>query len=520
MPPSGLQRLLTAPPILLLISSLASADAITGRVVDANGVGVAGVDIDPISLGGGNPDEQNDGTDAAGYFTTTLDPGVYEVRFFAPANSGLLPGVVTPVVVAGTKNMGTITLSLGAIVSGTIRNEANQPVGNVRIDHFNAATGAKYVSKGNTTNAFGNFQLTVPKLTAVRYELLTNLILTQVLVPREIVATASGDMNVGNLILKTGVHVTGTARGESVTTIAYADLDVTDTATGQTVFTPSDNTNISGLFDVVLAPGTYDLELTRPSHMVVVSADLDAVVVGTSALNVGDMLMRDGVYLVGTVRDASGQTVQAVDVNVYEVATGRSLALSSDNTNALGAYLVVVPPTLLDVVFSPPWTHSVLEKDRHLGVNVPSTGLQLDGELPGRGPVSYWPSSGAPVPLPPVILPIGAGSAGSTGVPHIHGERDARGIVTLFFNGGRPGAQAALLLGRDEHALAALEGVHVVRPDQRLALRLDEKGEARFQLPAADATLSGLRIYAQLAVHDVEADFGFALSPVLALELP
>ena len=520
MPPSGLQRLLTVPPVLLLIGSLASADAITGRVVDANGVGVAGVDIDLVSLGGGNPDEQNDGTDAGGFFTTTIDPGVYEVRFFAPPSAGLLTGVVSPVVVAGTKNMGTITLSFGAIVSGSIRNQANQPVGNVRIDYFDATTGAKFVTKGNTTNAFGNFQLTVPNLTPVRYEILTNLVLTQVLVPREIVATANGSLNVGNLTLKTGVHVTGTARGESVTTIAYADLDVTDTATGQTVFTPSDNTNISGIFDVVLPPGAYDLELTRPNHMVVVSADLDAVVVDTIPLNVGDMLMRDGVYLLGTVRDASGQTVQAVDVNVYEVATGRSLALSSDNTNAAGAYMVVVPPTLLDVVFSPPWQHSVLEKDRHRNVSVPTGGLQLDGQLPGRGPVGYWPSTGAPAPMVPVILPMGTGTAGSNGVPHIRGARDSRGNITLFFSGGRPEAQAALLLGRSEHAVAALEGVHVVRPDLRLALRLDENGEARFQLPTADATLSGLQAYAQLAVHDVEADFGFALSHVLALEIP
>src|SRR5262245_65609301 len=87
--PLGLQRLLTAlPPLLLLspLASLASADAITGRVVDQNGVGVAGVDIDVINLGsGGNPHELNDGTDINGNFLTTIDgPGVYEIRFFPP----------------------------------------------------------------------------------------------------------------------------------------------------------------------------------------------------------------------------------------------------------------------------------------------------------------------------------------------------------------------------------------------------------------------------------------------------
>src|SRR5215510_3927937 len=103
--PLGLQRLLTALPPLLLLSplgSLASADAITGRVVDQNGVGVAGVDIDVINLGsGGNPHEVNDGTDANGNFLTTIDQsGVFEVRFFPPPPplTSLLTGVVTNVV--------------------------------------------------------------------------------------------------------------------------------------------------------------------------------------------------------------------------------------------------------------------------------------------------------------------------------------------------------------------------------------------------------------------------------------
>lgn len=520
MPPLGLQRLLTVPPLLLLIGSLASADAITGRVVDANGVGVAGVDIDLISLGGGgNPHEANDGTDANGYFTTTCDAGVYEVRFYAPPppTTTLLTGIVSPVVVAGTKNMGTIVLTTGVSVSGTAKNAANLPVGNVKINAYNATTGTQYHVKANLTNAFGSFALAMPNSTPLRLEVLTNLVPVQVLVPREISLTTSGNVSLGDVALQTGYHVTGTVRTQAGAAVSGADVDVTDLTTGATLFTPSDNTNSLGVFDVVVPAGTYDLDVTRPASLVLVSADVNSLVV-SAATNVGILTMRNGVFLSGTVRDHRGLPVLAADVNVYEVSTGLSLALGSDNTNAAGFYSVVVPPVLIDVVFSPPGAHNLLHKDRHDNVNVTAS-MTLDGSLPRRGPTSFFPSAPPPPTTKPVFLPFSAGTQGSNGVPHIRGTRTTDGTVTLFFSGGRPGAHADLLLGLHERFLP-VAGTHVVRPELRLALRLDANGEARFQLPPAHATLSGLRAYAQLAVRDPKAELGLALSHVLALELP
>jgi len=520
MPPLGLQRLLTVTPLLLLIGNLASADAITGRVVDANGVGVAGVDIDLISLGGGgNPHEANDGTDANGYFTTTCDAGVYQVRFYAPPppTTSLVTGIVSPVVVVGTKNMGTVVLQTGAVVSGTAKNAANLPVGNVKVNAYHATTGVQHHVKANLTNAFGSFALALPDNTPLRLEVLTNLVPVQVLVPREFEFTPIGNTSLGNITLHTGHHVTATVRTAAGIAVIGADVDVTDLANGKTLFTPSDNTNSFGIFDVVVPPGSYDLDVTRPAGMVLVSVDVNNLAVN-AATNLGTLTMRDGVFLSGTVRDHRGQPVLAADVNVYEVSTGLSLALGSDNTNVAGFYTVVVPPVLIDVVFSPPGPHYVIHKDRHDSVNVTAS-MTLDGSLPSRGPTSYFPSA-PPVPairLP--LLPFSAGTQGSNGVPHIRGARATDGTVTLHFSGGRPHAQAELLLGRTEGLLARF-GTHVVSPDHRLALRLDAKGEAHFQLPAPDANLSGLRVFAQLAVRDPQAELGLALSHVLALQLP
>lgn len=515
MTPLGLQRLLTVLPPLLLIGSLASADAITGRVVDANGVGVAGVDIDFVSLGsGGNPHEANDGTDANGNFLTTVDAGVYEIRFYAPAppTTVLLTGVLTPVTVVGTKNLGTITLVAGASVQGTVHNQASLPVGNVRLDVFREDTGARVLMKGNVTSAFGTFNIAVPKNVPLRTQVLTNLVLGQVLVPREIFATIPASTNIGVLTLDTGFHLTGTVLSQSSTPIASADIDVTVLPGGETLFTPSDNTNSLGVFDVVVPAGNFDLEVNRPTALVLVGAKANNLTVN-APMNLGVLVLRNGVFLSGTVRDRRNLPVLAADVNVYELATGQSLALGSDNTNAAGFYSVVVPTGALDVVFSPPGPHGPWAKDWHRNQLI-SANTTLDGHL-NSAPSTVAPTSQAPRGHAPVALPFGAGTAGSLGVPFISTSSSPAGLTLRLF-GGRPGALAQLGLGMRESELGLEPGVHLVHALVRLPVRLDAAGNGKITLPVAASAL-GHTLHAQFGVLDPLAQRGLALSHVVAL---
>lgn len=514
MAPHRLQRLLAVLPLLLTFGSLASADAITGRVVDPNGAGVAGVDIDFVNLGsGGNPHELNDGTDANGNFLTTVDPGVYEVRFFAPQGTSLLTGVLASVVIVGTKDVGTIPLVLGASTTGTTKNTAGVPVANVRVDVFDLTTGAKVLMKNNVTNAFGNFNVIVPMNVPLRTELLTGGVVGQVLVPRELFGTVTGSTSFGTKTLLPGFHVTGTVRNQLGAAILGADVDVTDPVTGDTFFTPSDNTNTLGVFDVVLPAGTFDLEVNRPATAVLVGVDVDNLVV-SAATNLGVLTMRNGVFLSGTVRNSAGATVQAADVNVFEVATGLSIALGSDNTNALGFYSVVVPTGLLDVVFSPPGPHHALAKDRHFNVSV-TTNTTLDGEFPGAPPRA---SQHAGLPKPVMPLPFGSAAPGTGGsVPHIRGTLGKTGL-TLWITGARPGASARILLGSEHQTLAARSGLELVRPEAQLPLVLDARGEARLHLSLGNAARLGRALDLQLVVLDPGAARGLATSHVLAIE--
>ncbi len=537
------QRLLTVPP-LLLFASLASADAITGRVVDANGVGVAGVDIDFIKLGGGggNPHELNDGTDANGNFVTTVDPGIYEVLFFPPTPpvTTLLAGSVTPVSISGTVNMGTITLVAGASLQGTVQNDASAPVGGVKISVYKTNTEALVLMKNNTSSAFGTFNIAVPKNQPLRAEFLTSGVIGQTLAPQAILGTIPGNTNMGTLTLHTGFHVTGTVRRENGTAVFGADVDAI-TPANLTLFTPNDNSNTLGIFDVIIPAGSYQLSITRPTGQVLVDIELNNVLV-SAATDVGTVTLRNGVFLTGGVRDGLGNPVVAADVNAIEVATGLPLALGADNTNATGFYSVVVPTGLLHIRFAPPGPHTLLDTVQYRNVLV--TGNTTRNAVLNRK--SLTPSNqGNATITGPIILPFAHGTPGSgLSVPHQEGHFASSGSTTTMTGsssigstggstagisassvslqvfGGRPGASAELLLGIEEHALASAPSLHLVRPTARIPVVLDAEGKAQVTLPLADITVAGRTTFTQFLVIDTGAQRGFALSQVLAIQIP
>jgi hypothetical protein len=512
-----LQRLLATIPPLLLLGALASADAITGRVVNASGVGVAGVDIDFIRIGGGgNPHEMNDGTDANGNFVTTVDPDVYEIRFYPPSppTTTLLTGIVTPVVVSGTVNMGTITLQAGVSLQGTVKNQAGTPVSGVRVNAFFDDTGVQIHLKNNITNAFGTFMIAVP-LGLLRGEYLTSGVVGQVLAPKATVGAITGPTNVGTVTLLNGYHVTGTVRRQNGVAVESADVDVTDRATGLTVFTPSDNTNTLGVFDVVLPAGNFDLDVTRPAGLVLVSVEVKNFNV-PAATNLGVLTMRNGVFLSGTVVDSDLAPVQGVDVNVKELATGLDVALGSDNTAANGTYQVVVPTGLLQVVFSPPGPHEATEKDWHRRVLV-SADTVLNGQLPGGAPGKLAPSPLGNLPKRSTTwgmpLLVGGGIPGRGGATPQLGLQVDGTSTSLRIVGAPPGASARLVLGWEARDTARF-GVRVVGARSSALVKLDTDGTATVDLPAASRGL-----HAQLLVPGA-GEGGPAVSPVLVWTAP
>jgi hypothetical protein len=496
---------------LFATAPLASADLVTGRIVGPSGAGVPGVDIDAVRVSNGNEEDnlENDGTSATGDFSTTIPPGVYDLYFFPPVppTTTHLPLVVRNVVITGTRNLGTLQLAPGIALSGRIQTQSGAPVGGVTLEVVDESTGAVVPLANDRSNAFGNFNLAVPA-GMLELRLDATSVLTPVLASRRLALAPAASTNLGNITLPPGFTVTGhVQRSADATAVGGVDLDLVDVATGEKLFLPHDNTSALGDFSVVVPAGTYDVELCAPFASRLVGKVLRNQVVSTS-LALGTIALAPGFVLSGTIRSFSGTLQAGADVDVR--SAGASVLTCSDNSNASGAYAVIVPAGTLKVTLHPPSFTLSLGSDVHKNVLV-SADLTLDGTLPFCAPAANY----------------GAGLAGTGGVvPHlaVSGGTPVAGNDAFAYElqSGRGGAQAYLMISLAPHSQALLGGTLLVLPGPCCsafypvtlggAAGAAGAGNLRFPLPFPIDLAAGVNLYAQFFVQDPAAPQGWAFS--------
>ena len=501
--------------LLALLAPTASADFITGRVVDQNGVGVGGVDIDVKNVvTGETPTIFNDGTDPDGFFTTTLPAGLYEVTFTPPP-----PPVTThlvldiePVAVVGTTAMGVIALPAGVSLSGHIENTAGLPVAGVNLDVIDETTGEKLETPQDTTDPFGNFEIAVPA-GPIEFRVNARPVIGQTLVSTAIELTPGGNTVLPDITLENGFVVQGIVRDSGGGPVENTDLDVYAVATGAKLYTPGDNTSATGAFNVIVGAGLWDVQFCPDPEDLLVAEEIKDLAV-SSATNLGVVSLQDGEVLQGTVRDSGGAIVVGADVDVSLSSTGASVVLCGDNTNSSGQYSVVVPAGTLDVHFRPPNFFMGLGSQRVTGVGVAGTTTR-NGVLPACAPASNY----------------GAGLAGKNGVvPRITtgGGVPSEGNSgwSIEMEDGLGGALAILVLSRQQVSVSGLGGTILVNISAAVSfdfvLTLDGPagvagaGSASFPVPSL-VGFAGFTGYAQFAVRDPAAPKGWALSEGLAI---
>jgi hypothetical protein len=499
---------LSAVAAFVLTASLAHAGVITGTVRNSAGQPVAGVNIDAdFSSGGGNPTVLNDGTDANGQFTTTITPdGVFDLTFVPPPPMAPLVLVLKDVAVVGTVNLGVVTLPPGVWLSGTVRNHLNQPLGGLNIDLLDAG-GDLLATNNDFTDAFGNFMVAAPK-GAVTLQLDPGALLP-LEAPREMALALTADTALGTLTLQQGFAVSATVRRTNGTGVADVDVDVTDVATGQKLYTPGDNSNATGLVDVVVPAGTYDIEFCPPFAEHLVAKFIAGQSVAATA-NLGVQTLQAGVVLSGTVQAFNGVKHAGVDVDVTFASSGVDVALCADNTAANGTYAVIVPTGTFHIRFTPPGCLP-LGSVKASNVVIAANKVQ-NGTLPSA-------SSGTVV---------GSGTPGTGGlIPTLNGvctPRIGNGLYGFGVGNARGGAHAFLSYTPNNVLAAPISiGGHVLAKRQQLlhiqlggAAGVAGAGSGTFELPIADnPALVGLTLKARCYVFDPQAAYQHAWSPAV-----
>lgn len=399
----------TALMFTLLVGAGLRADTVTGIVRDSAGLPINNVTLD--FSGGITPISPT--SNSSGIFSVTVPAGTYDITF-VPASTAHAPIQILGVVVSGTANLGTVTLPNGFTLSGTALTSTGAPIALGDINVYDAVTGAKLYTPGDNTTTTGTFAVVVPAGTFhVRVSPPAGLIVVAQQIQNVVVA---GNTSVGTITLPPGVQVTGTVRNaQTLAPLAVVDIDV-DTPSGVRIITPSDDTNASGVFTVIVPTGTFTFSFSPPPGMLIVGAQIPNVVVGGN-LNVGFVNLSPGFALSGTVRRPGNLPVALADIDVHNVLGSVRLFTPNDNTDVNGTFTVVVPAGNYRVNIDPGFASQLVAVDvGPIGVSGPATtgtvnlaaGVTLSGTVIGFNGLPLAnadidvlnPSTGLPISTP------------------------------------------------------------------------------------------------------------------------
>ncbi|MSR63347.1 MAG: hypothetical protein EXS08_12970 [Planctomycetes bacterium] len=495
----------------LLLAANPFADFITGTVLGSNGAPAVGVNIDAIRVSNGNDiNLANDGTDAAGFFLTTIPADVYDLWFFPPGGSSDMTLVLRNVVVSGTKDLGTLQLQAGAVLTGHVQTQGAVPIATLNLLVTDLVTNQAVPLTNRRTDAFGNFQITVPKH-AIELDFdATSVMPTFVVGSRAMFLSPTANTNLGNVVMPPGLIVTGhVQRSAGGTALAGVDLDFKSTTLGGVEYTPNDNTDALGNFSVVVKAGTYNVDFA-PTFATHIAGKRRAAQSVAANLSLGTVALDNGAVLSGTIKSWDNIAQLNGDVDVYRTSTGEAVPTAGDNSNASGAYQVIVPLDNLKVVYRPPSFSVPLSSDVHTNVIV-TVNTTLNGVLPAcAAPNNY-----------------GTGLAGTGGIiPHLTFSggttRDGNSAFAYELQGGRGGAVAILTISAFQRNIPFRGGRLLVDTRAGVSVKVigplggtpgaGGVGTKHVAMPFPLGFATNSDIYAQFAVLDSAAVQGYAFS--------
>ena len=460
---------------------------ISGVLVDSNGDGVAGVDVDIISLSTGQQlTLSQDFTLFDGSFSLaiceTVAPGFFDVIFQVSPTDPFFDLSLQTVSLSGSTDLGTMVLDDAGIVSGTVVTELGVPLEFVDLDFFDPVTDQPTVFSGDTTDASGNFSVKVtPAFWDVRFTA------DPASSPADLVPVLRSDLAVfgstplGDVVLRNGYTLSGTVLDGSGSPVVDGDIDIRDPVTGDKLLTPGDNTDGSGVFSVLAPSGNWQLEVDPPQGSMLVSS-LTEISIPVGGINLGVLTLPDGFAVSGSVVDSSGQVVPETDLDFYISATGIEIPTAHDNANSSGVFSVQVVPDTYDIAFRPRFISGaapvviedvVVGGDTDLGSVLVPPGFALTGTVvAGSTPVEEVEITltDSSTGVPAYTFGNDTDGLGGFALRQVAGTYDVT-ATPLVGSGLNPAVVLDLVLGPDVNiAIDLLGGGTPIPPDPVVAL--------------------------------------------------
>jgi hypothetical protein len=325
-----------------------------------------------------------DDTDSIGFYDVLVPAGIYRIVYRPIAGQPLVPIQLFNVAILADTIIDVEMLG-GYYVQGTVTGP-NGPVVNADLDADDSFTGERIYTLDDNTDGSGHYQIVVPRGT---FDINVTPQVGDRLVPGIVYGFAvNGNSNL-NFSLVAGNILSGTAQRSGGAGVPDVDLDVFYSSSGIRLFTPSDNTDNSGQFQIVLPSGTFDIEFEPPDSLRLSSQLLlDFPFDSDTTITV---VLDTGIYISGMVTDSVGGGVPHVSVHPFTNPGNLPVFAPGHTTDLTGFYDILIAPDTYKLIYRPDSLLGILDSVVFNNVSI-SSDTVINVSLPSAGPDTEPPT--------------------------------------------------------------------------------------------------------------------------------
>jgi hypothetical protein len=363
---------------VIQIAPAAWATVVSGQITNSAGAGLANVDLDFIDR---DTDTSipltNDDTDFLGFFAVNVPPGDYDVRIKPPQGARYVGVELRGESVQGASMTLNQELDSGWFLEGRVIDDLGAPATQLDLDFIDVLDGGPIFVAHDGTNALGQFQVVLP---TGQFDMELEPAATSNLVPLRLDGlTVAADANLGDVVLIHGVHLSGQLKDPLAAPAPAVLVRLHDPWTGEEIFNIRNQTDVTGSFDLIVAPGLYDLWLIPPRGASWLPRFLSGVSLDAN-LALPPVTLDSGSLATGRVL-SGGDPAEGIDLDFTMSFSGIEALTPKDNTDQNGDYSIAVFPGTYDLYFDPPpptglAPAELLNVDLSTSVTVPNVSLQ------------------------------------------------------------------------------------------------------------------------------------------------
>jgi len=338
--------------------ALATGWLLSGQVLNSDGLAMSGIDIDIRSDQSGWLDLVGDVTNPQGFFSVAIPAIIdeYRITFSDTAlNPTVFPAEIDLGLLFGNTNTGVVTMDMAHTLTGLVIDENGVPLPGIDMNAYDLS-GAPLDLFNDDTNASGIFNVLVPQGTWEIRHRLVSPIAGEERVPHVVNnLIVNSNIDMGTVVVPLGYHLLGTVLSSTSTPLDGAMFDAEYTTTTNPIYLSSDITNAAGEFDLLLPAGLVTLEVDPPlSGPVRISKRVHIDLPSSSPINLGSILLEDGINVTGSFTNSLGSSVPLVDVEFYRTANGQLYDTLHENGNVAGDFSAVVYADDYNLTLTPP----------------------------------------------------------------------------------------------------------------------------------------------------------------------